>query len=70
MEKKITFEAAMQRLNEIIQILESNQIVLEDSINLFQEGVELSKICSQKLENIENKVAQVLVDGNLLNIEE
>lgn len=68
----ITFEQAMSRLEEIIAALENNQISLEKSVDLFQEGIKLSKICSDKLAGIEDKVAKILVDGKLedLRIEE
>ena len=68
----ITFEQAMSRLEEIIAALENNQISLEKSVDLFQEGKKLSKICSDKLAGIEDKVAKILVDGKLedLKIEE
>ena len=57
----ITFEQAMSRLEEIIAALENNQISLEKSVDLFQEGIKLSKICSDKLAGIEYKVASSLV---------
>ena len=68
----ITFEQAMSRLEEIIAALENNQISLEKSVDLFQEGIKLSKICSDKLAGIEDKVAKIVVDGKLedLKIEE
>ena len=68
----ITFEQAMSRLEEIIAALENNQISLEKSVDLFQEGIKLSKICSDKLAGMEDKVAKLLVDGKLedLKIEE
>ena len=68
----ITFEQAMSRLEEIIAALENNQISLEKSVDLFQEGIKLSNICSDKLAGIEDKVAKILVDGKLedLKIEE
>lgn len=68
----ITFEQAMSRLEEIIAALENNQISLEKSVDLFQEGIKLSKICGDKLAGIEDKVAKILVDGKLedLKIEE
>ena len=71
-DSNITFEQAMSRLEEIIAALENNQISLEKSVDLFQEGIKLSKICSDKLAGIEDKVAKILVDGKLedLKIEE
>jgi exodeoxyribonuclease VII small subunit len=64
MEKK-TFEQAMNRLEEIIKLLENNQTSLENSVELFQEGITLTKLCSDKLQTIENKVAKILVDDTL-----
>lgn len=64
MEKK-TFEQAMGRLEEIIKGLEDNQTSLENSVELFQEGISLTKMCSDKLQTIENKVAKILVNDNL-----
>lgn len=68
----MTFEQAMKRLEEIIQALEDNQTSLETSVELFQEGIKLSKLCSDKLAGIEDKVAKILIDGKLedLKIEE
>ena len=70
--ENITFEQAMNRLEEIVSALENNQISLEKSVELFQEGMQLTKLCNDKLEGIENKVAKILVDGKLedLNLEE
>ena len=70
--ENITFEQAMNRLEEIVSALENNQISLEKSVELFQEGIQLTKRCNDKLEGIENKVAKILVDGKLedLNLEE
>lgn len=70
--ENITFEQAMNRLEEIVSALENNQISLEKSVELFQEGIQLTKLCNDKLEGIENKVAKILVDGKLedLNPEE
>lgn len=70
--ENITFEQAINRLEEIVSALENNQISLEKSVELFQEGIQLTKLCNDKLEGIENKVAKILVDGDLedLNLEE
>lgn len=62
---KMTFEQAMVRLEEIIKSLESDQTSLENSVSLFQEGIALTKLCGGKLENIENKIAKIVVDGKL-----
>lgn len=70
--ENITFEQAMKRLEEIVDSLENNQVSLEKSVELFQEGIQLTKLCNDKLDGIENKVAKILIDGKLedLTVEE
>lgn len=63
--EKMTFEQAIKRLEEIVNLLENNETSLDDSVELFQEGVQLSQYCSKKLENVENKVSKILIDGQL-----
>ena len=67
--EKMTYEKAISRLEEIVGKLESNEIPLEDSIALFQEGIELSRYCDQKLKNIQEKVAQIYEDGQLKDMQ-
>ena len=55
----MTYEEAIKRLEEIVSLLENNEIALEDSIALFQEGITLSKYCDEKLKNIQEKVVQI-----------
>lgn len=59
---EITFEAAMQRLEEIVRLLESGNAPLDTSLALFEEGVGLVKLCNSKLDNAEQKV-KILVSG-------
>ncbi|MFQ6791786.1 exodeoxyribonuclease VII small subunit [Thomasclavelia sp.] len=63
--ENISFEEAMKRLEEIVAALENNQVSLEKSVDLFQEGIKLSKICNDKLNGIEDKVAKILIDDKL-----
>jgi len=53
---EIRFEEAMERLEQIVQSLESGELVLEDSLEAFEEGMKLVKFCSHKLEESEKKV--------------
>jgi len=61
---KITFEAAMKQLEQIVQELESGNLSLEDSIKKFEEGIKLSKFCSAKLDETEKKITLLLKDQN------
>ena len=63
--EKMTFEQAIKRLEEIVDLLENNETSLDDSVELFQEGVQLSQYCSKKLGNVKNKVSKILIDGQL-----
>jgi exodeoxyribonuclease VII small subunit len=58
-EKKLTFEQAMDRLNEIVNILERGDAPLEQSLTLFEEGTALIKSCGQLLDNAEQKVVKL-----------
>ena len=55
-EKKLTFEGAMARLEEIVSLLEKGDAPLEDSLALFEEGTGLMKKCSTLLDKAEQKV--------------
>ncbi len=58
-----SFEEAMQRLEEITQNLESGDLSLEDSIEIFEEGMKLAKFCTKKLEEAEKKVTRLVKEG-------
>ncbi|MDA5106996.1 MULTISPECIES: exodeoxyribonuclease VII small subunit [Brevibacillus] len=59
-ETDMQFEEAMKRLEEVVRRLEEGDIALEEAIGLYQEGVTLSRICSQKLDAIEAKITQLV----------
>lgn len=64
---KQTFESAMKRLESIVQELESGDLSLDEALKKFQDGVKLSKFCSNKLDETEKKVSILLKDeeGNI-----
>lgn len=59
----VTFEQAMESLETIVARLESGDVPLETAIELFQEGMTLSKLCGQKLEQVERRI-EMLVEGD------
>lgn len=65
-EKKVTFEQAMARLEEIVKQLEQGDASLEDALTLFEEGARLMKKCTTQLDKAEQKVSKLLAgpDGN------
>lgn len=54
------FESALNRLEEITSLLESGEKSLEESIELYTEGLEISKFCDQKLTEVQQKIKIVL----------
>ena len=56
-----SFEAAIQRLTEIVQTLERGDLPLEESLRLFEEGVKLSRASQARLDAAEKRVEQLLV---------
>ena len=61
---KQTFEKAMEKLEKIVQELESSDLPLEKAIKKFEEGVQLSKFCSEKLDETEKKITILIKDQN------
>ncbi|MCY1714232.1 exodeoxyribonuclease VII small subunit [Caproiciproducens galactitolivorans] len=59
MNKKMTFEEAMTKLNEIVGRMESGNESLETSLSLFEEGSALAAFCYGKLQNAEQKIKQI-----------
>ena len=53
---KKTFEQAIKRLEEIVAELEEGNLPLEESLKIYEEGVELTKFCSTKLNETEDKI--------------
>ena len=56
MTEKKTFEAALKRLEEIVQKLDGGEIDLEEMLKIYEEGAKLIKFCLHKLDDAENKI--------------
>ena len=61
-EKK--FEDALKRLEDIVEKLESGNLELEESIQLFEQGVKLSLYCQQQLKQAEGRVQRLVKNLN------
>ncbi len=57
-----SFEAQLQRLEEVLQALEHGDLPLEEALRLFEEGMGLVKACHQKLDEVERRVDLLLKD--------
>ncbi len=60
---KITFEQSMKKLEQIVQELESTDLPLEKAMKKFEEGIQLSKLCSEKLDETEKRITLLLQDN-------
>lgn len=56
------FEKSFQQLEKIVQRLEGEELSLDDSLKLFEEGIRLSRFCNQKLSEVEKKIELILSD--------
>lgn len=61
-----SFEAKMQRLEQIVRSMERGDVALEGSLKLFQEGTELVRSCGKLLDDAELQVKKVMTapDGS------
>lgn len=57
------FEKSFQQLEKIVQRLEGEELPLDDALQLFEEGIRLSRFCNQKLEEVEKKIELILADS-------
>ena len=61
MSKEKSFETAINRLDEVISLLESNELPLDNMIELYSEGLDLVALCDMKLKEFDQKI-QAVVD--------
>ncbi len=58
-----SFEQAYNQLKELVEKLENGETDLEESLKIFEEGMELIDFCNKKLEDAENKFKKLLRNG-------
>lgn len=68
-EKEIMFNQAMEQLEEIVRQLEQGDVPLEEALTLFQKGMELSKVCHDKLQSAEKQLVTMMNDGKEVSID-
>jgi exodeoxyribonuclease VII small subunit len=57
-----TFEGSLKRLEEIVSQLEGNTLELEQSLEIFEEGVKLVRFCAGRLDEAERRIEVLLTD--------
>lgn len=69
-EKEINFEEAMKKLESIANELESGNLNLDESVQKFEEGMNLSKRCNEILEQAEKRISILINDGDNISEKE
>ncbi len=62
-EQSRTFEASLEALEQIVQQLESGDLALEKSLELFEQGIRLSRECQDRLNQAERRIEVLLRDN-------
>ena len=60
--KNISFEEALKELESIVQKLESGQVKLEEAVTAYEKGVQMQKICEEKLKEAQMKVEKLILN--------
>lgn len=60
--KDMPYEQAALELEGVVNLLESGDLTLEDSIRMFERGISLVRLCNKKLDEIEKRIT-LLVEG-------
>ena len=67
---ELSFEEAMEKLEKIVGKLETGDVPLEKAIDYYQEGMILSKLCSDKINSVQEKMAKILNEhGEITNFD-
>ncbi len=69
MKKKMTIEESFAKLDEMVRALESDEISLEDSFALYEEGMKLLRDVNGRIDEVEKKIRKVEEDGTTEDFE-
>lgn len=61
--KKNNFESNLERLKDIVETLDDNEITLDQSLKLFEEGIKLYRKCNDTIDKAEQKIS-ILIEEN------
>lgn len=68
--KKMTFEQALSRLEEIVSDIENNDTTLDESVKLYKEGIDLSVFCGEQLKKTEQEITVLKQNADKIFSEE
>ncbi len=64
MKKEMTIEESFARLDEMVRALESDEVSLEESFKLYEEGMKLLKDVNGRIDEVEKKIRRIEEDGS------
>jgi exodeoxyribonuclease VII small subunit len=67
--ESLSFEEALNELEQIVEQLESGDLALEESLTLFERGQSLARYCNEQLETATLRVEQLTEDGEIVEME-
>ena len=67
--KDLSFEDGLKKLEDIVEQLESGDVDLDKSVELYEKGMNLKKICEEKLKKVENQIKKIKVENNKIQKE-
>lgn len=67
--EKLSFEEALAELEKIVAQLESGDLTLEASLDLFEKGQKLAQQCNQELETAVLRIEQLTDDGEIAELD-
>ena len=59
----VPFEEYLRKLEKIVQRLEEGELTLDESVKTYEEGMNISKICLEKLNKTKKKIEQLVIEG-------
>ena len=68
-EKKMTIEENFAKLEDTLELLESEEVSLEDAFAAYTEGMKLLKICNDQIDKVEKQVLKLSEDGTLTTLD-
>ena len=65
----LSFEDSLKKLEDIVEQLESGDVDLDKSVEVYEKGMNLKKICEEKLKKVENQIKKIKVENNKIQKE-
>ena len=62
--ENLSFEESLKKLQNIVDQLDSGEIDLEKSVELYENGMKLKKICEEKLKKVELQIKKIKIENN------